>query len=143
MSFQSDIINFSNKSAKEVDRIRRGTIIKLFSQVIDDTPVDTGRLRGNWRTSVNKTLDGTLIQNDKSGLRAKGKILNKLGTFGDSVHMTNNLPYAKVAEYGEWNGPTEKVTSSGFSRKATKGMMRKNALRAKRILRKMARQKQI
>ena len=60
MSFQSDIINFSNKSAKEVDRIRRGTIIKLFSQVIDDTPVDTGRLRGNWRTSVNKTLDGTL-----------------------------------------------------------------------------------
>ena len=143
MSFQSDIINFTNRSTKEVDRIRRGTIIKLFSQVIDDTPVDTGRLRGNWRTSVGKPINGTLIQNDKSGLRAKGKILNKLGTFGDSVHMTNNLPYAKVAEYGEWNGPTEKVNSSGFSRKATKGMMRKNALRAKKILRRIARQRQI
>ena len=143
MSFQSDIINFTNRSTKEVDRIRRGTIIKLFSQVIDDTPVDTGRLRGNWRTSVGKPINGTLIQNDKSGLRAKGKILNKLGTFGDSVHMTNNLPYAKVAEYGQWNGPTEKVTASGFSRKATKGMMRKNALRAKKILRRIARQRQI
>ena len=143
MSFQSDIINFSNKSAKEVDRIRRGTIIKLFSQVIDDTPVDTGLLRGNWRTSVNKTIDGTLIQTDKNGTRAKGKIPGKLGYFGDSVHMTNNLDYAKVAEYGEWNGPTEKVTASGFSRKATKGMMRKNAIRAKKILTRMARQKQI
>ena len=143
MSFQSDIINFTNKSAKEVDRIRRGTIIKLFSQVIDDTPVDTGLLRGNWRTSVNKPKNTPLIQTDKSGARAKGKIPSKLGYFGDSVHMTNNLPYAKVAEYGLWNGPTEKVNGEGFSRKATKGMMRKNAIRAKKILRRMARQKKI
>ena len=143
MSFQSDIINFTNRSTKEVDRIRRGTIIKLFSQVIDDTPVDTGRLRGNWRTSVGKPINGTLIQTDKNGTRAKGKIPSKLGYFGDSVHMTNNLPYAKVAEYGEWKGPSDKVTSSGFSRKATKGMMRKNALRAKKILRRIARQRQI
>ena len=142
MSFQSDIINFTNRSAKEVDRIRRGTIIKLFSQVIDDTPVDTGRLRGNWRTSVGKPINGSLKRKDRNGTATKAKILSKLGKFGDSVHMTNNLPYAKVAEYGEWNGPTEKVNGEGFSRKATKGMVRKNALRAKKILRRMARQKQ-
>jgi hypothetical protein len=138
MSFESDIIRFTNKSEKEADKIRRAVIIKLFSSVVDDTPVDTGRLRGNWLTSVNKPRDEVLIQNDKNGNYSKNKILNNLGKFGDKVHFTNNLPYAKVAEYGEWNGPTDKVNSSGFSKKSPRGMVRKNAIRFQKILKNLA-----
>mgnify|MGYP000551108017 CR=1 FL=1 len=64
-----------------------------------------------------------------------------MGKFGDSVYLTNNLPYAKVAEYGEWKGPTDKVTSDGFSKKASKGMVRKNAMRFARILKRVAKEK--
>jgi hypothetical protein len=139
MSFESDIIRFTNKSEKEADKIRRAVIIKLFSSVIDDTPVDTGRLRGNWQTSVNKPKNSTLTGNDKGGGKSKARVLSNLGKFGDSIHLTNNLPYAKVAEYGEWNGPTDKVNATGFSRKSPRGMLRKNAVRFQKILQKLAR----
>jgi len=138
MSFESDIIRFTNKSEKEADKIRRAVIIKLFSSVVDDTPVDTGRLRGNWQTSVGKPNNSTLSGKDLNGSKSKTKILSNLGKFGDKVHFTNNLPYAKVAEYGEWNGPTDKVNSSGFSKKSPRGMVRKNAIRFQKILKKLA-----
>ena len=139
MSFESDIIRFTNKTEAEADKIRRAVITKLFSSVIDDSPVDTGRLRANWQTSVGKPKNDTLSGKDKNGGRSKARILSNLGKFGDSVHLTNNLPYAKVAEYGNWNGPTDKVTSSGYSRKSPRGMLRKNAMRFQLILKKLAR----
>jgi hypothetical protein len=138
MSFEGDIIRFTKKTEKEADKIRRGIIIKLFSAVIDDTPVDTGRLRGNWQTSVGSPKNTTLQKTDKGGNQAKTKIISNLGKFGDKVHLTNNLPYAKVAEYGEWNGPTDKVTGDGYSKKAPAGMVRKNAVRFQRILKRLA-----
>lgn len=137
MSFEDDIIRFTNKSVAEADKIRRGVILKLFSAVIDDTPVDTGLLRGNWQTSVGKPKEGTNITPDRGGGRAKAVISNKLGKFGDSVHMVNNLPYAKVAEYGEWNGPTQKVNSAGYSIQAPAGMVRKNVTRFRQILKRI------
>lgn len=140
MSFEDEIIKFSNRSVVEADKIRRGVILKLFSSVIDDTPVDTGLLRGNWQTSVGTPKDGELVTTDKQGNRAKTIIPNKLGNFGDTVHMVNNLPYAKVAEYGEWNGPSEKVTGDGYSMQAPAGMVRKNVARFKTILKRIARQ---
>lgn len=139
MSFEGDIIKFSNKKIAKADRIRRGVILKLFTSVILDTPVDTGLLRGNWQTSIGKPKDGVNTTPDKYGRRLS-VISNNLGKFGDDVHMTNNLPYAKVAEYGEWNGPSGKVTSSGFSRKSPAGMMRKNAKRFQKILKRIARE---
>jgi len=141
MSFESDVIRFSNKSFAEVDRIRRGVILKLFTAVILDTPVDTGLLRGNWQTSVGRARRYQLKTPSKGGGIAINKIGNNMGKFGDSVYLTNNLPYAKVAEYGEWNGPTDKVTSDGFSKKASKGMVRKNAMRFARILKRVAKEK--
>lgn len=138
MSFEGDIIEFTNKSIAEADKIRRAVIIELFSAVIDDTPVDTGRLRGNWLTSVNKPREDVLVQNDPNGTRAKNKIINNLGAFGDSVYLSNNLPYANVAEYGEWNGPTDKVNSQGFSKQAPAGMVRKNAIRFQQVFKREA-----
>lgn len=138
MSFEGDIIRFTNKTYQEADRIRRGVIIKLFSAVIDDTPVDTGRLRGNWQTSVGKPKENEILQTDKNGTRSKTKILNNLGKFGETVYLSNNLPYANVAEYGQWNGPTDKVTGQGFSKKAPAGMVRKNAIRFQSILKRLA-----
>lgn len=136
MSFQGDIVKFTDKTEKRLEQIRRGTILKLFTAVSKDTPVDKGMLRGNWQTSVSKPKDGEIERLDPDGSAVKAEISNNLGKYGQPVHFTNNLPYAKVAEYGLWGTGSfsKKVTSKGFSRKATKGMMRKNAIRFQRLL---------
>ena len=137
MSFERDIIDFRNKSLVQVDRIRRGVILKLFSAVILDTPVQTGLLRSNWQTSVGRPNDKVINTASQGGNAAMQEISSNLGMFGDDVHMTINLPYARVAEYGLWNGPTAKVNAKGFSKKAPSGMMRKNVIRIKKHLKKL------
>ena len=44
----------------------------------------------------------------------------------DAIFLTNSLPYAIDIEYGNYDGPTARVTSAGFSRQAPSGMVRKN-----------------
>ncbi len=51
------------------------------------------------------------------------------------MFLTNNLPYAEVAEFGGWKGPTEKVTDEGYSRQSPAGMVRKNVVRFNQLIR--------
>ena len=119
---------------KRMEQIRRGTILQLFKDVSRDTPVAKGLLRGNWQTAIGQPKNSIIERKDKAGTQVEAEISGNLGEYGDTIHLTNNLPYAKVAEYGEWNGPTALVTAKGFSRKASKGMMRKNAIRFNKLL---------
>ena len=58
MSFTSQLKAFTDKTEKNGDKIFRGTCISLFTNIVKRTPVDTGRLRGNWPTDVNKPKAG-------------------------------------------------------------------------------------
>lgn len=135
MSLERDIAKFAIKSNKNVEQVRRGVILKLFAAVINDTPVDTGRLRGNWQTSVRAPAKGVKTVDDKSGSLALSKLFSYDFTNKDAF-LTNNLPYARVAEYGEWSGPTSKVTGKGYSRKSPAGMVRKNTRRFRLLIQK-------
>jgi hypothetical protein len=139
MSFEKQILNFSQVSAEKAESTRRAIILKLFSSIIDDTPVDTGLLRGNWLTGAKQPKNYQIKTPDKSGSTAKEKIEANLGDFGDTVYFSNNLPYASVAEYGKWKGPSEKVTTDGYSIQAPSGMVRKNVARFNEIFRRIAR----
>ena len=135
MGISKDIIKFAKASNQKVELVRRRTVIKLFTAVILDTPVDKGLLRGNWQTSLRKPKTNNLKRKDKSGDAAIRKVLANLGDGSEDVYLTNNLPYARVAEYGEWKPNTEKVNSAGYSKKAKKGMVRVNLARAAELLR--------
>ena len=94
MSFSSDIKKFNSRFDKAATNIFRGTALGLFGKVILRTPVDTGRLRGNWFASINrpsKQVDGSA--EGYEGVVFKAKL-------GDSLFLVNNLPYAKVIEDG-------------------------------------------
>ena len=94
MSFSSDIEKFKNNTEKAATLIFRGTSLNLFSKIIRRTPVDTGRLRSNWYSSINSpvsTVDGSGEGFQKTAERLK---------LGDSAYFVNNLPYAKVIERG-------------------------------------------
>lgn len=94
MSFGRDIEKFKNKTEEAATKIFRGTSLNLFGKILKRTPVDTGRLRGNWYSSINtpsKTVDGSGEGFEQTTDRAK---------LGDSLYLVNNLPYAKAIEDG-------------------------------------------
>ena len=122
MSFSQQLRVASKRIDKRGQDIFRAVYIRLFSAVIRDTPVDTGRARGNWQISSKGPATGVLDVEDKSG----SITINTVNTFrldkGKVVYLTNNLPYINRLEYDGW------------SKQAPGGMARKNVIRFQRLL---------
>jgi len=125
MSFTLDIRKFADNATGDIEKVIRGTSLAMFSSVILRTPVDTGRLRGNWQTSLNKPTDGTLADTDAGGLssisKAKAALISMKA--GDTAHMTNNLPYAlKIEEGGSDQAPAGmvRITVQEFQKEVNK-----------------------
>ena len=94
MSFSNDIKKFKEKTEKAATNIFRGTALGLMNKIVLRTPVDTGRLRGNWFPTINRAsdqIDGNSEGRENTAGRAK---------LGDSIFFINNLPYAQVIEDG-------------------------------------------
>jgi hypothetical protein len=126
MSFSGQVATFKVGSLKAVEQFRRGVVLKLFSSVILDTPVDTGRLRANWRTNVASPNLTTSDAKDPTGVGAINEVKNNSGdgTGKDiSVYFSNSLPYAYRIEFEGWS----KI-------KAPHGMVRRNVARIAFIL---------
>ncbi len=123
-SFEADLRKFGVKSLDRVDRIRRASVLELFSLVIYATPVDTGRLRGNWQTTINTPASGTKDTTDANA--AVAEAVANLGSLVDVVWFVNNLPYAERIEYG-------------YSKQAPEGMVRRHVAMWRRIVETKAR----
>ena len=123
--FSEMLGQFAGRTKRTLDTTRRAVAIKLFSAVIMDTPVLTGRLRGNWQTSINSPLTEPIERNDLTGAEAikdvKRMVAQSRPT--DVMYLRNNLPYAYRIEYEGWSKD-----------KAPEGMVRRNVARFHRIL---------
>lgn len=94
------IVNISawaKKANLTLDEAARGITISLFSAVIMDTRVDTGRLRGNWQASIGSPITVETTRTDKTGARTVSAMKNKVRSGAVNI-MTNNLPYAEYWE---------------------------------------------
>lgn len=125
--FEASLARFGIKSMDKVDRVRRASVLELFQLVIMSTPVDTGRLRGNWQTTINSPAGGVREAMDPSGSMALADVVANLGSLLDVVWLTNNLPYVERIEYDGW------------SRQAPEGMVRKHVAMWRRIVEAKAR----
>lgn len=141
MSFSTQIAGFGKNTADAVQGVRRSATLALFNSVIMDTPVDTGRLRGNWQITEGQPASGTVATPDEGPNPASGpsgaapqntqnvkdavdRIV--LPSTGDNeIFLTNNLPYAWRVEF-EGHSHT----------KAPQGMVRRNIQRFGQIVRK-------
>lgn len=88
------------KGEKEVTdnltKLFRGSGIGLFNDVVVSSPVDSGRFRANWTPTLNKLAVGTTdALNAQNIVKAVGN-----AKLGDTLHLTNNLPYALPLEQG-------------------------------------------
>ncbi len=75
---------------------------ELFTNIIFSTPVDTGRLRGNWQCEINAVPIGETDTLDPAGGSTVSNMANSLNAFklGDTVYFANNAPYAEAIEFG-------------------------------------------
>jgi hypothetical protein len=79
---------------------QRLVAVELFRRIVFRTPVDTGRLRGNWQMTVNYSPD-EIKEPDKSFEAVTNRGISSLATLppGSTVFITNNLDYAYYLEY--------------------------------------------
>ena len=130
MSFASDMEAYAKKAGASLEETTRSVALELFGSVIKDTPVDTGRARGNWQTSIGAPASGEV---DRIGER---EALSELGSEsakfagGQVIFLTNNLPYIQRLELG-------------WSDQAPSGFVRKNIARIQSIVAKAARDNKI
>lgn len=122
------IENFSAKAQEKALKIFKKSVIDLTSDIISDTPVDTGRLKNNWFPSVGVvSTEATEATANEAGDRAEKYAQNEL-TLDKTFYFTNNLPYAFRIEFEGWS-----------KNKAPQGMVRRNAIRWKQIVKRAAR----
>lgn len=134
-SFERSIENFIKKAKKNPELVVRQVTIKLYSQIILASPVDTGRFRMNWQASYGTPATGILLAEDKSGSRAIANATNFVMNSAkwDEFRFTNNLPYAAAIEFGGYPGSGPN-TVGGFSRQAPQGVVRVTVSRFQRLI---------
>lgn len=79
---------------------------KVNDALIDRSPVDTGRFKGNWQVTANKPPLYALNQYDKDGSKTKAEgrraiyAIMRGGGAVRSIYFSNMLIYANALEYG-------------------------------------------
>jgi len=113
MSFATDldkaVLNIKGFTEKQV----RGTLFGLSSRIIKESPVDTGRFRGNWQASIGSPAPSTTSRLDSTGAGSINDVAVTVQglKLGQTFYLANNLPYARRLEYGY-----SKQAPSGFLR---------------------------
>ena len=105
------------RAESTLDEFVRAVKIELFTGVINDTRVDTGRMKGNWQTTVGISTGQVLQETDKSGVRTVTVMGRNVGGAGETTYLTNNVPYVQFWEQRD-------------------GMVAKNIARLETIIRK-------
>lgn len=109
MSFSTDINAFTKKTGISGTTVLRKLGFLALRGVIFRSPVDTGRFRASNRLSINKPglgvakpSTGESFASGEASGAVLGTAITKLATvkWGDSLHITNNLPYAIALEGG-------------------------------------------
>ena len=139
MKFGEDVARFAIEVDKDNEQKMRGTAVSLFSEIAKMSPVDTGRFRGNWFVTGLKSSGKTTNKSNYDQTPKKSYdptyIYNDVMAIRDwSVfHLTNNLPYSHVLEFGGYPNPaaTGTKTENGFSEQAPDGMVRVTIARHK------------
>lgn len=116
MSFELDISAFVAKANGRADKVVREICLNLLTDIVYNTPVDTGRARANWFTSIGSaSTDSVPYTGGKDA--AGGASINRsmadvAKATGQVFYISNNLPYIYRLEF------------EGWSKQAPRGMVR-------------------
>ncbi len=101
--FQREVNSFAKKLVPEqLVALQTKITLEALRRIVLKTPVDTGRARGNWQTSVGSPAEGEVSTVDTTGfatIAAGEQRLTSLGPF-QVTYVTNNVPYIQRLEDG-------------------------------------------
>ena len=122
--FKLDISKFVSKTSGRADIVVREIVLNLLTDIVYNTPVDTGRARANWFTSIGSastdTIPYTGSKDAAGGVAIKRAMPDVAKATGNIFYISNNLPYIYRLEYEGWS----KQASNGMVRIAIDNMSR-------------------
>lgn len=87
---------------EHVATVQRAVSLQVLDGVVRGTPVDTGRARGNWQTTIGEVASGEVEITDKDGGATIARGAGALAALPDFavVYVSNNVPYIERLEDG-------------------------------------------
>lgn len=96
------LARLARKVQTDIETVTRKAALDMAGSMVQRSPVDTGRFRGNWQYGGDTLNAATDANADVAGAGALGRILSCLSGWrpGQAIYITNSLPYAHRLEYG-------------------------------------------
>jgi hypothetical protein len=111
-TFTLDISKFVKKAEGNADKVVRELCLNLLKDIVYDTPVDTGRAKANWFTSIGSPSGATIeFEGGKSPAEslAIGRAMPDIAkATGNVFWISNNLPYIYRLEFEGWSKQAER-----------------------------------
>lgn len=135
-NFEDVIARWVEETQVKIDDTLQDIVLLIGKNLITLSPVDTGLFKGNWQLSIGTGTNSSLLRHDPTGSAALSDLSTNVRSFtaGQIAYIQNHLTYGYDLEYGNYNGPTSKVTDEGFSRQAPSGVLRVTEARFLRIV---------
>jgi hypothetical protein len=139
MTFRTDITKFIRETKLAAPLVSKKVGLDVLKGVQLRSPVDTGRFRASNRLSINGVDSSVIPATAVEGFK-KGESLDDPGAvagiaigaiqWGDTIHVTNNLPYARPLEAGH-SIQTQRATDGIYGATLTEVRMKlSDAIRA-------------
>lgn len=105
MGFAADLARLCEAAGDKAELVVRKAALDLGGQLLDRSPVDTGRFKNKWATSVNGMSTATGAGADASAAAARTMLQAQVAEWkpGKTIWITNSLPYAYRLEYDGWS----------------------------------------
>jgi len=113
-----DTTKLANMINTKGSKLVRKIILDGMGRLIRQSPIDTGRFRANWSTSINAMSEGT-TESTVSDIQKSTKGISAY-KLGQTAFLHNNLEYAVPLEYG-----SSKQAPAGWIRNTAKEMQKK------------------
>lgn len=104
--YQGEVDDWISGVERGIEEVAINFLINIIQDLVDRSPVDTGRYRANWQVTLNEAPMFALNSYDKNGKatvqEAAGVIRNVFGSgiAAKTVYFSNMLIYANSLEYG-------------------------------------------
>jgi hypothetical protein len=100
--FVADLEAFARKAGLRTDVVCRKIALDVFGRVIMRTPVDTGRARGAWQTTIGAPAEGNRSprRREAGAIADMHRRVREWNPEETAIFLTNNLPYIGVLENG-------------------------------------------
>lgn len=102
MGFAESLAKQCERAGQKAEMVVRHMALSLQQNMVEMSPVDTGRFKGNWQAGVGQINRDTSASDDASGSGAIVRTQQVLSGWkpGQTIWLTNSLPYAQRLENG-------------------------------------------